>query len=100
MIVRGDRIETVGRASSIPIPNGARIIDLSADTVMPGLIDGHSHPHRPKLLRATSPRDSALTSFCRRLGCSKSPALCKLPAVFAICEWISSLRGNDGLCRR
>lgn len=44
LIVRGDRIEAVGRASSTPIPSGVRVIDLSADTVMPGLIDGHSHP--------------------------------------------------------
>jgi imidazolonepropionase-like amidohydrolase len=44
IIVHGDRIEAVGRASSTPIPRGARIIDLSADTVLPGLIDGHSHP--------------------------------------------------------
>jgi len=44
VIVRGDRIEAVARASSTPIPKGVRVIDLGADTVMPGLIDGHSHP--------------------------------------------------------
>ena len=44
VIIRGERIEAVGKASSLPIPKGLRVIDLSADTVMPGLIDGHSHP--------------------------------------------------------
>ncbi len=44
VIIRDERIEAVGEASSIPIPKGSRIIDLSADTVMPGMIDGHSHP--------------------------------------------------------
>src|SRR5579863_3398896 len=44
IIVHGDRIEAVGKASSTPIPRDVRVIDLSADTVLPGLIDGHSHP--------------------------------------------------------
>jgi len=44
IIVHGDRIEAVGRAASTPIPKGLRVIDLGADTVLPGLIDGHSHP--------------------------------------------------------
>src|SRR5690242_15377730 len=44
VLVRGDRIEAVGPASSVPIPAGARVIDLSSDTVLPGLINGHDHP--------------------------------------------------------
>lgn len=41
IIVRGDQIERVGAALSIP--SGAKIIDLSAYTVLPGLIDCHTH---------------------------------------------------------
>ena len=41
IIVRGDRIEQVG--ADVKIPDGARLIDLSAHTVMPGLIDSHTH---------------------------------------------------------
>ena len=41
IIVRGDRIEQVG--TSLTIPGGARVIDLSAFTVLPGLIDCHTH---------------------------------------------------------
>ena len=41
IIVNGDRIEAVGRA--IPIPQGARVIDLSQETVMPGIVDAHAH---------------------------------------------------------
>jgi imidazolonepropionase-like amidohydrolase len=44
IVVKGDRIEAVGSASSVPIPNDARTIDLSNDTVMPGMINGHDHP--------------------------------------------------------
>jgi len=41
ILIRGDRIADVG--SSIPIPSDARVIDLSAATVMPGMIDAHVH---------------------------------------------------------
>ena len=44
IIVNGDRIEAVGPAASTPIPAGAKVIDLSSDTVLPGLINGHDHP--------------------------------------------------------
>lgn len=44
IIVKGDRIQAVGPASSIQIPSDAKIIDLNNDTVMPGLINGHDHP--------------------------------------------------------
>ncbi len=42
VIVRGERIEAVTSASS-PVPAGATLYDLSAYTVTPGLIDGHTH---------------------------------------------------------
>jgi imidazolonepropionase-like amidohydrolase len=41
IIVRGDRIERVGAA--LAVPEGTRVIDLSAYTVLPGLIDCHTH---------------------------------------------------------
>jgi hypothetical protein len=44
IIVNGDRIEAVGPAANVQIPADARVIDLSADTVLPGLINGHDHP--------------------------------------------------------
>jgi imidazolonepropionase-like amidohydrolase len=42
VIVRGDRITAVQPASA-KLPAGARVIDLSRWTVLPGLIDCHSH---------------------------------------------------------
>jgi imidazolonepropionase-like amidohydrolase len=41
VLVRGDRIVDVG--SSVQVPPGARTIDLSSATVLPGMIDAHVH---------------------------------------------------------
>ncbi len=43
IVIQGDRIADVGPAGSVKIPAGARIIDLSTATVLPGLIDRHVH---------------------------------------------------------
>ncbi|MFD2572898.1 amidohydrolase family protein [Spirosoma soli] len=40
--VKGDKIETAGPASSVSA-NGAEVIDLKGTTLMPGMIEGHSH---------------------------------------------------------
>jgi imidazolonepropionase-like amidohydrolase len=42
VLVRGDRIESVGPASSIAAA-GAQSVDLAGTTLLPGLIEGHSH---------------------------------------------------------
>ena len=43
IVIRANRIESVGDAASVRIPEGARVIDLSRSTVLPGLIDCHTH---------------------------------------------------------
>src|SRR5579872_4922295 len=43
IIVRGNRIESVGDAASAKIPPGAKVVDLSKAIVLPGLIDSHTH---------------------------------------------------------
>lgn len=43
ILIRGEKIEAVGSADSTKIPAGAEVIDLSAFTVLPGLIDAHVH---------------------------------------------------------
>ncbi len=43
IVIRGDKIESVGDASSAQVPAGAKVIDLSNATVLPGLIESHTH---------------------------------------------------------
>src|SRR3989442_3884551 len=41
IIIEGERIRAVG--ANLPLPDGARVIDLSRSTLMPGLIACHTH---------------------------------------------------------
>ena len=41
ILVRGERIQAIG--ANLAVPAGARVIDLSSATVLPGLIDCHTH---------------------------------------------------------
>ena len=43
IVVRGGRIASVGAWGRTQRPSGARVIDLSNATVLPGLIDNHTH---------------------------------------------------------
>ena len=45
IIVEKDRIKAVGPEGSVAVPPGAKVVDLSARTVIPGLIDEHAHLH-------------------------------------------------------
>ena len=43
IVIRGNRIESVSDAANAKIPAGVSTIDLSHATVLPGLIDSHTH---------------------------------------------------------
>jgi imidazolonepropionase-like amidohydrolase len=43
VVIKDDRIIAVGSQSEVNIPKGATVISLANSTLMPGLIEGHSH---------------------------------------------------------
>jgi imidazolonepropionase-like amidohydrolase len=43
VLVRGEKIEAAGPAGSVSAPANAKVIDLPGLTLMPGLIEAHSH---------------------------------------------------------
>src|SRR5258705_7523250 len=43
VIVRGEKIEAAGPVSAVKVPPDAKVISLPALTLMPGLIEAHSH---------------------------------------------------------
>jgi imidazolonepropionase-like amidohydrolase len=43
VLITGDQIAAVGPLGSLHVPAGARVVDLPGATLLPGLIDAHSH---------------------------------------------------------
>ncbi|WP_456425195.1 amidohydrolase family protein [Rhodocaloribacter sp.] len=43
VVVEGERIAASGPGRIVPVPDGAEEIDLAGMTLLPGLIEGHSH---------------------------------------------------------
>ena len=43
ILIKGDKIEAAGAASTINAPANAKVIELAGLTLMPGLIEAHSH---------------------------------------------------------
>jgi imidazolonepropionase-like amidohydrolase len=43
VLIEGDKVKQIGPASQVGIPEGAKIIDLGTATLLPGLIDSHTH---------------------------------------------------------
>ena len=43
ILIDGNRIRAIGRRGEVAIPAGARQVDVTGKTIIPGLIDGHAH---------------------------------------------------------
>jgi imidazolonepropionase-like amidohydrolase len=43
VVITGNRITAIGANGSVPIPSGARRMDVAGKTIIPGLIDAHAH---------------------------------------------------------
>ena len=43
IVITGDRIVAVGKRGAVTIPAGAKTIDVTGKTIIPGLVDAHAH---------------------------------------------------------
>lgn len=53
VLVTDNRITAVGRRGSLKAPAGTRTINVAGKTIMPGLVDAHSHMWAPRGLHQT-----------------------------------------------
>ena len=48
VVVRGDRIEALGKTGKLTVPRNAQVVDATGKFLIPGLWDMHVHPRLPK----------------------------------------------------
>jgi imidazolonepropionase-like amidohydrolase len=68
LVVDGEKIVRVGRQRDIQPPSGAVRVDLAGKTVMPGIIDAHTHPGYRKRLSFSADnytRDNLVDTLAR-----------------------------------
>jgi len=53
IVVTGNRISAVGAKGKIPIPAGAKVIDVAGKTIIPGFVDVHAHMWPPRGVHQT-----------------------------------------------
>lgn len=66
IVIRGDRIDAVGPASAVRVPEGATRVDLSGRTILPGLVNAHGHVGSTVGLRA-DPKGYTRENLVRQL---------------------------------
>jgi imidazolonepropionase-like amidohydrolase len=62
VVIVGERIEAVGTAAEVAIPEGAEVIELAGRTLLPGLIDMHAHVTFLTAERKVDPEVTAATA--------------------------------------
>jgi imidazolonepropionase-like amidohydrolase len=92
IVIQGDRIRAVG--SKLEVPAGATILDLSKLTVLPGLIDAHTH----LFLQGEDPAQGGYDGNILRHGVAYRAARAAVSARRALEQGFTTLRdlGTEG----
>ena len=53
IVIEDGHVARVGRKGDVEVPAGARRVDVAGKTIMPGLVDAHSHMWAPRGLHQT-----------------------------------------------
>ncbi|MDX6710423.1 MAG: hypothetical protein QOH96_1439 [Blastocatellia bacterium] len=48
IVITDNRIAAIGPTGKVPVPQGARVFDVRGKTIMPGIVDVHSHMWPPR----------------------------------------------------
>src|SRR5437868_10790703 len=85
VLVRGEKIEAIGSATEVKAPTDAKVIDLPGMTLMPGLIDAHSHvllhPYSETVWNDQVPREALSLRVARATNHLRSTLLAGFTAI-------------------
>lgn len=88
VLVTDNRIAAVGRRGSLAVPAGTRTINVSGKTIMPGLVDAHSHMWAPRGLHQTEVWQY-LANLAYGVTTTRDPQT-STPDVFAYADMVDS----------
>src|SRR5262249_55943746 len=87
-LIRGEKIDSAGPAADVKVPADARVIDLPGMTLLPGLIDAHTHlllhPYNEASWDDQVLKQSLALRVCRATNHAKSTLLSGFTTIRAV----------------